>query len=292
MAPQAVGVADRRPILRSATIGATASTSRCFRGMDGGQCRLVLESGGMTRKQSPAVELMVTQLDVRSHVRTKWKEDAGDLLDAHMFAFSAVASMIKRFSGRRFNQQSKSIEGRMALTAQFVQGIDICETSISEGLYSQAAALLKQQLETLAAIDEFEKDRRKDGKTPNIGSGVMRDFGPIYGDLNDIAHVSQHDLARQLVTIEQGNIRAPSMLPQYNCDFARALYGTHLYFIIKVTWQTAQIFEEVFGEGLSKEEEDWILYAIAILLRERVIQLPPDIKERFPNIDFDKLAKR
>jgi hypothetical protein len=149
--------------------------------MDGRKWRLMEKSGSITRKHSPAVDLIAAQLEVHEFVRARWKNDAGHLIDAHQFAFSAVASMIARFSGRPFEQQSKLIEGRMSLTAQFVQGIDICETSIFEGLYSQAAALLKQELETLAAIDEFENDRRKDGKTPNIGNGIMSGFGPIYG---------------------------------------------------------------------------------------------------------------
>jgi hypothetical protein len=250
------------------------------------------ESGNKTSGQSPAVDLMAAQMETRVRIRETWKTDAGDLIDAHQFSFSAAASMVNRFSGRRFPQQTASIEGRMALTAQFIQGVDICETAISEGLYSQAAALLKQELETLAAIDEFENDRRKDGRTPNIGNGRMRDFGPIYGDLNNIAHVSRHDLARQLVTIEQGEICAPTVLPQYNRDLARFLYGNHVYFIIEITRQTERIFEEIFDAGQSEEERTWIFCAMVILLREDVIKLPPDAKERFPGIDFDRITKR
>lgn len=246
----------------------------------------------MTNEYPPAVDLMAAQLEARERLRERWKNDAGDLIDAHQFAFSAIASMIARFSGRRFERQSILIEGRMSLTAQFVQGIDICETSISEGLYSQAAALLKQELETLAAIDEFENNQRKDGKTPNIGNGIMRGFGPIYGDLNNIAHVSRYDLAKQLVTIERGEICAPSLIPQYNRNLARFLYGNHIYFIIAAGGQTSRIFEEIFSEGRSKEEDDWVSYAMMILLREKVIELPPDEKKRFPNIDFDKFMQR
>lgn len=245
----------------------------------------------MTRTYSPAVDLMAEQLQARRRVREEWKEDAGDLIDAHEVAFSAVASMIKRFSDRRFEQQSKSIEGRMSLTAQFVQGIDICETSISEGLYSQAAALLKQELETLAAIDEFETGRRRDGRTPNISNSIMSDFSPIYCDLNNIAHASHQDLARQLVTVEHGDICAPSLMPQYNRNIARFLYGNHVYFIVEVTRQTSRIFEEIFGEGWSEEERDWLFYAITILLRQKVIEVPPDAKERFPDIDFNKFTQ-
>ena len=117
-------------------------------------------------------------------------------------------------------------------------------------------------------------------------------FGRVYGDLNNIADVSQHELARQLVTIEQGEICAPSLVPHYNGDHARFLYGYHVYFIIEVTNQVSRIFEEIFSEGLSKEEGDWAFCAMMILLKEKVIELPPEVKKRFPNISFDKFTKR
>ena len=114
----------------------------------------------------------------------------------------------------------------------------------------------------------------------------MRGFRPIYGDLNNIAHASRHDMARQLVTIEHGDICAPTLIPQYNQELAKFLYGNHVYFIVEITRQTATIFKEIFDESLSKEEEDWMSLALTILLREKVIELPPDVQARFPNIDF------
>ena len=207
----------------------------------------------------------------------RWKEDAGDLIDAHELAFSSVCSMFDRFSGRKFPPQSKSVEGRMCLVAQFVQGVEICETAISEGLYSQAAALLKQELETLAAVGEFEQDRRQDGKTPNIKIETTSGFGTHYGDLNNIAHVSQSDINRQLVTIEHGDICAPTLIPQYNNELAKLLYGSHVYFIVEITRQTERLFKEIFDEGLSDEEEKLSCFALGILLREKLIKVPPDI---------------
>jgi hypothetical protein len=242
----------------------------------------------MSEEVSPAVKLRSEQMAVREQNRCMWKKDAGDLIDAHMLAFSSVASMIERFSGKKFETQSKSIEGRMSLTAQFMQGIDVCEVSISEGLYSQAAALLKQELETLAAVDEYENNRRIDGKTPNVKNGTMNSFGPIYGDLNNIAHVSQHDLARLLVAVEMKDISAPSIVPQYNAGLAKFLYGNHVYFIIEISKQTARIFHEIFSQGFSVEEEKWISMAMLILVKEKVVKFPADIKEKFPDINFDK----
>jgi hypothetical protein len=136
-------------------------------------------------------------------------------------------------------------------------------------------------LETLAAIGEFEKDRRKDGKTPNIGTGAMSAFGPIYGDLNNIAHVARDDIARKLVVFQRGEICGPTTVPGYDEALARFLYAYHVYFIIGLATQIERIFQEIFGEGLSKEEEQWLVWATTILLREKVIKLPPGADEHF-----------
>lgn len=231
---------------------------------------------------SPAVKLLGQQYGVRQDIRSLWKKDAGDLISAHEIALSSVASLVNRFSGRRFEKATKSIEGRMSLTAQFIQGVDICETSISEGLYSQAAALLKQQMETVAAIDEFKNERRKDGKTPNIGNGILRSLGPIYGDLNDIAHVSREGFARQLVVLEKGDICAPSLVPKYNKELASFLYGYHVYFIVEIGKQIADIFEEVFQESLSEKEQEWMTVTLLMLLNMKVIDLPEEAKNEHP----------
>lgn len=241
----------------------------------------------MSDDYSPAVALMAAQMEAKTKIREQWKLDGGDLIDAHQFAFSSVASMTGRFSGRKFPEQVRAMEGRMSLTAQFIQGVDVCEASIAEGLYSQAAALLKQELETLAAVDEYEHDRRRDGRTPNIGNGVMRDFGPIYGDLNSISHVSQHDLARQLVSVELGDIRAPTLIPQYNRALAKFLYGNHVFFIIEATRQVERVFLQLFDEGLSKDEQKWLSLAMTILLHEEVIKLAPDVLKRFATREAD-----
>ncbi|UOA19190.1 hypothetical protein DSM14862_01979 [Sulfitobacter indolifex] len=224
-------------------------------------------------------------------MRKSWMRDAGDLPKAHECALSSICSIINRFSGRRFEKTSASIEGRMSLTAQFIQGIDICEVSIAEGLYAQAAALLKQQLETIAAIDEFENNRRKEGKTPNIGKGVTKNFGSIYGDLNGIAHVSRQGFARQLVAIEKGELCAPSLTPKYNAELSQLLYGYHVYFIVEVGRQVERIFMEALDERFSSREVSLHLFAMAVLMREKVIELPPEIKERFSIFDLNKVYK-
>lgn len=236
----------------------------------------------MSSNLAAGTELMAAQLNARKAIRSSWKADAGDLINAHELAFSAVCSMIDRFSGRKFARQSRAIEGRLSLLAHFVQGVEICETTISEGLYSQAAALLKQELETLVAVDEFKLNARRDGITPNIKNGPLSDFGPVYGDLNNIAHPSRHDIVRHLATIEAGTICAPTSIPQYNRELTRVLYGNHVLFIVEMTKRAATIFQELFDEDLSSDEAQWVSLALVILLREKVVKFHPDNEPPFP----------
>lgn len=244
----------------------------------------------MASQYSPAVELLAEQHAERAGLRTRWINESHDLNFAHETALSVLASAVKRNSGKKFHNSSKSIDGRLSLIAQFIQGVDLCETSISEGMYSQAAALLKQELETVTAIDEYERGTRREGKTPNISGTVLSGFGPIYGDLNDIAHVARHDIAVQLVAVSAGDLRGPSSVPRYNAGLARFLYGNHIYFIIEVGKQACKLFEEVYGAGggMTDKEKDWFFVAMTILLKEEVLKLPNEIQERFPGIDLAK----
>ena len=207
---------------------------------------------------------MAGQLSKRKEVRTSWKKDAKDLLIAHEFALGAVYRAIDRFSGRKFDPRGPSVEGRMSLTAQFLQGVEVCETAISEGLYSQAAALLKQEMETIEAMHEFVQGSRREGRTPRIG-GRLAGWGPIYGDMNALAHVSRRDIALQLVHIELGDLAAPSLVPIYNFELAKLMYGLHVFMIFDVARLNHDLFLELYGEGLDEEESRWLFAATQIL---------------------------
>lgn len=229
---------------------------------------------GDARPFSPAVNLMATQLEHRRRLRARWRNDARDLLDAHECALSAISGAISRFSGRTFAPRGEGVEGRMSLTAQFLQGVELCETAIAEGLYSQAAALIKQEMETIEAIHEFAQGTRRDGKTPRIG-GRLDGWGPIYGDMNSLAHVSRHDLATRLVRIERGSIVAPSLFPVYNFELAKLMYGLHVFLIFDLARLNHDLFEELYGEGLDIVELR-LLDASAKILQESGAMIPRD----------------
>jgi hypothetical protein len=170
-------------------------------------------------------ELMGNQLETRVGIRERWKADAGDLIDAHQFAFSIVANEVLKKEGIPA-KGSKSIDERLSLIASFVQGVDICETTISEALYVQASTLLKQELETIAAIDELAQERRKDRRTPNVGNSRFPWMRDVYGDLNAAAHVGDAEVLRGLVSRRiSKEVAGAALHPIYNRDLSFYFYG-------------------------------------------------------------------
>jgi hypothetical protein len=225
---------------------------------------------------SPAVLLLTDQMGHRIAIREKWKRDADILIDVHQVAFSALASVLKRNLGRKVENVSKEQEGQISLISHFVQGVDLCESSISEGLYSQAAALLKQEVEIVSGIEEYRTEKRIEKKTPLIGKGVTTGFGPVYGQLNDIAHLGRHEIAKNIVSGSVGDLTGASIVPIYQKDLAFALYGQHIHYIILVAKQLEVLFQSIYGEGLNEEEKKWLGSAIGVLVKEGFLKLPDD----------------
>jgi len=153
------------------------------------------------------------------------------LLSAHQFAFSAEISYQNRISGVRFEPQSKSINERLGVIAQFIQGTDLTETAITEGLYPQAANLLKQELESISVIDEHEEGTRIDGRVPRF-RGPISAFGTRHGELNDIAHPTRQDVIERLNTFADGERYGPTSVPQFNAEIWKLMYGTQATFLI------------------------------------------------------------
>ena len=188
--------------------------------------------------------------------------------------------MIQRHSARRIDKPEEHVEGQICLIAQFLIGIEVCETAISEGLYSQAAALLKQQLETIAGIDEYKNGNRKEGETPRMSKvGPTAGFGRVYGQLNEICHVSRHQIAKDLVTGQVGETVGANIMPIYNKELAFFLYGQHVHYITLVARQADMLFQDVYGAGINDEEKTYVGLAISIMLKSGFVDAAPSAPE-------------
>jgi hypothetical protein len=207
----------------------------------------------MENKMTNAIHLLSEINRRREENREISKSNYGALLDAHLSATACIGSLLLKMNLKP-GESNESISGRLSLIASFVQGIDLCETSISEGLYAQAANLLKQELETIAAIEEFIIGNRKDGKTPNVRF-VKWDMGRVYGELNKVAHVSDRRVLDPLYQMEcSGSSNPVSILPIYNKEISRKLYALHVSFIIQVAKHLIDLYSELYNEEATATE--------------------------------------
>ena len=166
---------------------------------------------------------------------------------------------------------SEETSKRLLLLASFVQGIDLCESSISEGLYLQAAALLKQELETIAAIEEVKVGRRQDGRSPNVAYAPWS-LGQLYGALNDAAHVGNGGVLQSVLgLVPQGDVSAVAMVPKFSSEIARKLFGLHVALVTWACWELDSLHKDLYGEGLVQSEYEMISFALRALQDEGVL---------------------
>ncbi len=212
------------------------------------------------------VHLFASQRQKGSEIRARSKEAYGDLIDAHLLGMGVIASAISAVNSKPGKTEG-DLSQLLSLTASFIQGIDTCETTISEGYYVSATALLKQEMETIAAIKEVRNKSRKSGTTPNVKS--FNDLAVVYGDLNKIAHVGDANVMQNLISIETSEKQAGAPLfPVFNSEMAMFLYGLHVVFITMIAFEVGLVLESLYGVGLEEFHEDMLGRSARILQNE------------------------
>lgn len=133
-----------------------------------------------------------------SEVRKKSLAAFGKMVHAHLLVTGVVGTVLMRTNGKVMSPTPVSAR-RNALFGSFVLGLSLCEKAICEGYYLQAGALIRQEMETLAALNEVTSGTRKDGVTPQMRA-LEPSIRRLYGDFSAVAHVAQHDLASSLIS--------------------------------------------------------------------------------------------
>ncbi|CAK7262328.1 MAG TPA: hypothetical protein VGN93_14060 [Shinella sp.] len=207
-----------------------------------------------------------------------------DISQAHASAISALVNFLSRIAGKSIPEDRVDIHGQMTLIAHFVQGIQFVETAIVEGLYPQAATLLRQEHEIVAAVEEYSAGRRKDAKTPFATIGVLKNMGQVYGDLSGAAHVSQAQLLKDIVIMEMGEKRGPSLLPIYHKDLSQNLYALHVSYITMIAQLADEVHRGLTGEEFHEDELKLLVIAKKILIDSGLMKLEtPENAEKEAN---------
>jgi hypothetical protein len=178
-----------------------------------------------------------------------------------------IASVVGRYNLRP-GATSASISDRLSLYASFIQGIEFVETAITEGLYVQAATLLKQQMETVAAMNELAKGTRQDGRTPNV-KHLLWQMNRHYDSINDAAHVGKRDLLRGFYQADaQGDAVPASVMPRFSATAARYLYTLEVGLLVGFVVAVGDLLQEMYGESWTDEERRFLFRAVDVLERE------------------------
>lgn len=217
---------------------------------------------------SPAVSFFGSQRHHRNHVRAQFKGAADEFLIAHEMSVSAITSCLKRFQGRKWpsglDGETKEKAAQSAqLAVFFIQGIDPCEELIAEGLYGQAASLVRQHMEILGAIDEVWLGKRTAKRTPNI-STLPHYLRQHYGGLSELAHASVPDYLDSLHTGFSKDLVGASTEPNFKEEIALFLYRIELGLLVLLAQKQDEILQKTYGEGLSSDELHFLTAAIQV----------------------------
>lgn len=154
--------------------------------------------------------------------------------------------------------KSESISERLMLICCFIQGSENTINTLLDGRYIQTSILLKQEYEIFTRCLEIRNNKAKYGKTPNpsIHAG---DLNKIYGLLNDISHISKHDIIQLSITTVKTNERntvSPSVT--FKKDFLHSLFEIHLFIYLNMTIEYIILFGDMYTEDCEEIENAMI----------------------------------
>lgn len=144
----------------------------------------------------------------------------------------------------KYGSKQKKLVQKMRLATAFLQGIDISTNLILEGNYIKAAATLKQDYETIVRIEEVNRNRAKNGKTPNAQNAPLT-YKEMYGYLNNIAHISE-DVILNFV-LKETNSAEISPAKKFNKTIANRLMSYNVAIKAETLRQCLNLYYELAG---------------------------------------------
>lgn len=194
----------------------------------------------------------------------KSKEYVGDLFYLHKIALGLLEHILSIFRNQP-GVTSESISGRLALIAAFYMGIGKCEDCIMEGYYPLAAGIIRQEYEILCGVSEYKNGNRVQGKVPHVKASDIDNFGPIYGDLSVLTHLTMDNILADLVKDREQSteVKKPiSLTPITDSNMCKQMFGLHILLISKIAKEVLVLYREMFN----CEPTDTILNSQAFIL--------------------------
>lgn len=215
-----------------------------------------------------ASKLRELQVDSGYEIYEQSRELFGELLTAHMFAVGTIATVMSRKEilgvkvGGDLQQQT-------AFISSFIQGINIVDSSISEGHYNQAAALIRQELETIVALEDLNQGKAvasEAEKTVRVPQSLVK----LFGDLSNIDEMAVQNMVKIVLASDptelQNGTSGLVMKQKFNEQRSWSLFGFHVSLLIVLAVQINEYYVAMHGEGLDEIELQALVNAQKILL--------------------------
>lgn len=159
-----------------------------------------------------------------------------DIFEAYRLAIEVITSAVSGTleTYQRSKVDTAPIEG---ILSGFIVGLTLVEYAILSGYTAQAAALVRQELEAVAALEEIKVGRRIDGKTPNIRH-LPNIPGRVYSDLSELTHFSRSSALRLVGQYKGEDPDAPEnteqwlLSPQHVPNTTKQLFALHTVLLL------------------------------------------------------------
>ena len=226
------------------------------------------------RLLNPAAKLFAIQSVYGKQVRERTMKAYGRLSEAHLLIVGVLAAALFRVNAKVTKIPERG-EERDALFASIVIGLDLCEGAIAEGRYLQAAALVRQELETLAQLKILRSGRRYEGRAPKVGV-LEESVRRLMDDLSAATHLSKADIVRSATAWDLTGREVPEPdstvgtrhFPQLDNTLARRLFSLHLVGLMHVVGEfSLDLSERYQGDDVFSAQDQEAIDLAAHLLK-------------------------
>ena len=202
--------------------------------------------------------------------------ELNDILEAYRLAIEIITAAASRTQGsyQRTNADATPIEG---ILSGFIVGLTLVEYAILSGYTAQAAALVRQELEAVAALEEIKVGRRIDGKTPNIRH-LPNIPGRVYSDLSELTHFSRSSALRLVGQYRGEDPDAPEnteqwlLSPQHVPNTTKQLFALHTILLLHFALHQSAHYASLQGAAPAAQDELEFQQAVNILERAGVVE--------------------
>lgn len=157
---------------------------------------------------------------------------------------------------------------RLTLIVNYFQSIHHTEDLLLRGQYIAVAALMKKDFETMVKLMELKAGKAKYGKSPNQ-QNAPQELRFIYGELNDIAHVSKdHVIGFYLEKESELPGKGVSSTPQFKEEQFKAFYSYHLCIMQTIVFEAIELYKEMYGIDSNFKDVMGYFYIVSDILKQ------------------------